>query len=88
MIGKDNEKKHVSRSKAHETSQTMHAYIKGPLSRCENVSKAIRKKGYNTHVRLNGLAMDYIYQKRDKGIWLTEMMATHPATMVSNIVPL
>ena len=65
----------------------MHAYIKGPLSRCENVSKAIRKKGYNAHARLKGLATDYI-SEGDKGIWLTEMMATHPTTMVSNIVPL
>ena len=53
------------------------------------MSKAIRKKKAIMRVRgSNGLAMDYIYQKGDKGIWLTEMMATHPATMVSNIVPL
>ena len=37
----------------------MHAYTKGPQSRCENVSKAIENEGYDARVRLkwasNGL---------------------------------
>nr|CAN68281.1 hypothetical protein VITISV_039309 [Vitis vinifera] len=45
----------------------MHAYTKGPLSRRENVSKAIRKKGHNAHARLNGLATDYVSQRNNKG---------------------
>ena len=53
----------------------------------KSVSKAIRKKYYNAHERLNELAMVYISKGR-KGIWLTDMMATHPTTMVLNIVPL
>ena len=65
----------------------MHAYTKGPLSRSENVSKAIRKKSYNAHARLNGLATDYVSQRNNK-VMAKKMMATHPATMVSNIVPL
>ena len=44
----------------------MHAYIKGPLSQCENVSKTIRKKDYNKHVRLNGLATDYVSKGNNK----------------------
>ena len=51
------------------------------------MSKAIRKKYYNVHARLNGLATDYVSIKVIR-YELTEMMATHPATMVSNIVPL
>ena len=30
------------------------------------MSKAIRKKGYNAHARLNGLAMDYDVNKGNK----------------------
>ena len=66
MIEKNNEKKCAPRSKAHEIpKQCMHT-LKRPLSRCENVSKAIRKKGYNAHARLNGLATDYDVNKGNK----------------------
>ena len=41
----------------------MHAYTKGPLSGCRNVSKVTGKKGYNAHVRLNGLATAYVSKK-------------------------
>ena len=44
----------------------MHAYIKGLLSQREKVSKAIRKKGYNAHARLNGLATDYVSKGSNK----------------------
>ena len=44
----------------------MHAYIKGLLSRCRNVSKAIKKKNYNAHARLNGLATVYISKENNK----------------------
>ena len=66
MIEKNNEKKRAPRSKAHEIpKQCMHT-LKRPLSRCENVSKAIRKKGYNAHATLNGLATDYVSQMNNK----------------------
>ena len=43
-----------------------HAYTKEPLSRCGNVSKVIRKKCYNAHMRLNGLAMVRISKGNNK----------------------
>ena len=51
------------RSKAHEASkQCMHT-LKGPNPGVKNVSKVMRKKGYNAHVRLNGLATDYVSKR-------------------------
>ena len=43
-----------------------HAYTKKPLSWCGNVSKVIRKKYYNAHVRLNELVMVRISKKNNK----------------------
>ena len=44
----------------------MHAYTKEPLSWCKKMSKAIRKKDYNAHARLNGLAMIYMSKGNNK----------------------
>ena len=60
-------------------------YIKGPLSRCKGEQGYKKEKGQDAHERLKRLATVQMSIKviRYK---LTEMMATHPVTMIPNIV--
>ena len=65
-MGKDNEKNMPLGPRLMKLpNKCMHTF-KEPLSRCENVSKAIRKKGYNAHGRLNGLATNCVSKGNNK----------------------
>ena len=66
VMRKDNEKSAPLGPRLNETlKQCMHT-LKGPYPCVKNVRKAIRKKDCNVHVRLNGLATDYISKWNNK----------------------
>ena len=68
MVGKIMRERCTCRSKTHETLKQCMPTLKGPYpdAKKKKVSKPIRKKDYNAHVRLNGLTTVCISKENNK----------------------